>query len=206
MKLRLIYPVLTAIVMACPSAQLPYHDMDVLLERAIDPSTMDPVRYSVLSVLHTAMPTGSNMALPTGNVEPDWYKNLPQDVKNILPSLYPVTVKAAAATPSSVMAYASASSIAPPSTSSSSPSSKANYPVSSTSKTTNMYIPSYTASTNSSVATSRPANMTVPIGSTRPAPPLASQTYSTGTKTAIGTAKLTALMWLGVGVGITILA
>ncbi|KAF1830216.1 hypothetical protein BDW02DRAFT_112765 [Decorospora gaudefroyi] len=54
-----------------------------------DPKTLDPIHFSVLSVLKTAIPTGPNPPMPTGDVLPAWYIDLPKDVKSLLPCLYP---------------------------------------------------------------------------------------------------------------------
>jgi hypothetical protein len=74
------------------SAHLNLHGLEDLVAREIDPKTMDPTRLSVLSVLRTAIPSGSDFPKPTGDFEPEWYKNLPDDVKSLLPSLYPATL------------------------------------------------------------------------------------------------------------------
>lgn len=71
------------------SAALDAHDIENLVAREIDPKTMDPTRLSVLSVLKTAIPSGSDFPLPTGGFEPEWFSKLPADVKSLLPSLYP---------------------------------------------------------------------------------------------------------------------
>ncbi|KAI4661750.1 uncharacterized protein J4E78_004539 [Alternaria triticimaculans] len=78
-----------------------------LQDRAIDPATMNPTLLSVLSVLKTAMPTGPNAPMPTGDMEPNWYQKLPGDVKSLLPELYP----AAAVATSEAGAGVSASTI-----------------------------------------------------------------------------------------------
>lgn len=67
------------------------HDIQDLAARAIDPTTMDPVRLSVLSVLRTAIPSGSDFPKPTDGAEPEWWQKLPADVKSLLPVLYPAT-------------------------------------------------------------------------------------------------------------------
>ncbi|KAF2253404.1 hypothetical protein BU26DRAFT_222220 [Trematosphaeria pertusa] len=65
-----------------------------MLKRKVDAAS-DPTRYSVLSVLATAVPpdarpliTAVPMAYTDANA-PDWYKQLPNDVKSLLPELYP---------------------------------------------------------------------------------------------------------------------
>jgi hypothetical protein len=124
------YNILTATALAfstlASSAQLNVHGLEDLVPRDIDPKTMDPTRLSVLSVLRTAIPSGTDFPKPSGDFEPDWYKNLPADVKSLLPSLYPVTitststststatvhVSAAASTPTSVVSYLTPSAAA----------------------------------------------------------------------------------------------
>ena len=91
MNLILIFVLLTGVfasVIQVPNAGL--------AARLIDPATMDPTRFSVLSVLKTAIPTSPNTPMPTGDYEPEWYEKLPDDVKSLLQVLYPV---AALATP-----------------------------------------------------------------------------------------------------------
>lgn len=72
-------------------APLNPHDIQDLVARAIDPTTMDPVRLSVLSVMRTAIPSGPDFPRPTNGVEPEWWQKLPEDVKSLLPVLYPAT-------------------------------------------------------------------------------------------------------------------
>ncbi|KAB2107059.1 hypothetical protein AG0111_0g4855 [Alternaria gaisen] len=91
MKSFLILTAFTSSVLAS-AIQLPNH----LMDRDIDPATMNPTLFSVLSVLKTGMPTGPNVPMPTGNSEPDWYQRLPEDVKSLLPSFYPVAPTAQA--------------------------------------------------------------------------------------------------------------
>lgn len=75
------------------------HEVAGLIVRAMDPATMDPARLSVLSVLKTAMPsptgTATDIALPTGDVAPQWYKDLPADIMVLLAQMYPATPTAA---------------------------------------------------------------------------------------------------------------
>ncbi|KAJ4382788.1 hypothetical protein N0V86_002011 [Didymella sp. IMI 355093] len=75
------------------------HAVADLIARAIDPATMDPIKFSVLSVLKTAMPTptgtATDIVLPTGDVAPQWYKDLPADVMVLLAQMYPATSAAA---------------------------------------------------------------------------------------------------------------
>ncbi|RYO62196.1 hypothetical protein AA0116_g5058 [Alternaria tenuissima] len=91
MKSFLILTAFTSSALAS-AIQLPNH----LMDRDIDPATMNPTLFSVLSVLKTGMPTGPNVPMPTGNSEPDWYQRLPEDVKSLLPSFYPVAPTAQA--------------------------------------------------------------------------------------------------------------
>lgn len=76
------------------------HEVADLVARAIDPATMDPTKFSVLSVLRTAMPTPTgtetDIVLPTGDTAPQWYKDLPADVMVLLAQMYPATPTAAA--------------------------------------------------------------------------------------------------------------
>jgi hypothetical protein len=64
-------------------------DVDYLLTRTIDHEIMDPARLSVLSVLQNAIASGNAFPRPTGDFEPEWYEMLPEEIKRILPSLYP---------------------------------------------------------------------------------------------------------------------
>jgi hypothetical protein len=82
--------------LASDTAQLNVHDVEYLIARAIDPKTMDPTRLSVLSVMRTAIPLGTAFPTPTGDVKSDWYQKLPEDVKSLLPLLYPATPEAPA--------------------------------------------------------------------------------------------------------------
>jgi hypothetical protein len=90
MKCYIIIPALalTAGTLAF-NAPLNAHDLQDLAARSIDPQTMDPTRLSILSVLKTAMPSGLDVPEPTGSIEPEWYKDLPENVKSLLPILYP---------------------------------------------------------------------------------------------------------------------
>lgn len=95
---------------AHPSA----HAVADLLARAVDPATMDPTRLSVLSVLKTAIPsstdTGIDISLPTGDVAPKWYSDLPADIMVLLAQMYPATPTAAAAVSETAVMAANASS------------------------------------------------------------------------------------------------
>jgi hypothetical protein len=107
------YIIFTASALAAgtlASAALNAHDIENLVVREIDPKTMDPTRLSVLSVLKTAIPTGSNFPQPTGGFEPEWFSKLPADVKSLLPSLYPAAAVASEAA-SSASTTASSSAV-----------------------------------------------------------------------------------------------
>ncbi|KAF3034738.1 hypothetical protein E8E11_004518 [Didymella keratinophila] len=88
------------------------HEVANLIARAIDPATMDPTKLSVLSVLQTAMPTPTgtetDIVLPTSDIAPQWYKDLPADVMVLLAQMYPATPTTADST-ASVTASAAAS-------------------------------------------------------------------------------------------------
>ncbi|KNG46619.1 hypothetical protein TW65_06845 [Stemphylium lycopersici] len=100
MKATLIFSLATSALAS--AVQFPYNNAanvnaaiaGTLMNRAIDPATMDPTQFSILSVLKTAMPTGPNMPMPSRGVEPVWYKELPEDVKVLLPKFYPVVADA----------------------------------------------------------------------------------------------------------------
>jgi hypothetical protein len=91
MKFSAVIPAAFALIVGtlASEAQLNEHGLSGLAARGLDPKTMDPTRLSVLSVLHTAMPTDVVFPIPTGDPEPDWYQKLPEDVKSLLPILYP---------------------------------------------------------------------------------------------------------------------
>jgi hypothetical protein len=114
------YNILTATALAfstlASSTQLNVHGLEDLVPRDIDPKTMDPTRLSVLSVLRTAIPSGTDFPKPSGDFEPDWYKNLPADVKSLLPSLYPVTITSTSTSTSTATVHVSAAASTPTST------------------------------------------------------------------------------------------
>ncbi|KAF3040113.1 hypothetical protein E8E12_007825 [Didymella heteroderae] len=91
------------------------HEVADLIARAMDPATMDPTKFSVLSVLRTAMPsptgTVTDIALPTGNIAPQWYKDLPADVMVLLAQMYPATPTAVVSETASLASSGSSSSI-----------------------------------------------------------------------------------------------
>ncbi|KAF2035893.1 hypothetical protein EK21DRAFT_106730 [Setomelanomma holmii] len=77
--------------------QLIAHELNDLPARA-DPKTMDPARLAALSVLKTAIATEPAFPRPTGDFEPEWYQKLPDEIKRVLPSLYPAVAADASAT------------------------------------------------------------------------------------------------------------
>jgi hypothetical protein len=91
MRFSILIPIAAFLSGASASNGPNAHGLEDLVARGIDPKTMDPTRLSVLSVLRTAIPSGSDFPQPTGDFEPEWYRKLPEDVKSLLPSLYPVT-------------------------------------------------------------------------------------------------------------------
>lgn len=86
---------LTVTATSTAAANTDIHAVADLIARAMDPATMDPTKVSVLSVLKTAMPTptgtATDIVLPTGDVAPQWYKDLPADVIMLLAQMYPAT-------------------------------------------------------------------------------------------------------------------
>jgi hypothetical protein len=92
---------LAAGTLASKADHMNAHEIKDLVARAIDPKTMDPTRLSVLLVLKTAIPSGPEFPQPTGDIKPDWYQKLSEDVKSLLPSLYPVFSKTPSAGSSS---------------------------------------------------------------------------------------------------------
>lgn len=91
------------------------HAVAELIVRAMDPTTMDPTKFSVLSVLKTAVPsptgTATDIILPTGDIAPQWYKDLPADVMVLLAQMYPATPTAAVSGAASLAANMNSSSI-----------------------------------------------------------------------------------------------
>jgi hypothetical protein len=89
MKLSIISASALAMGALASEAQLNPREIEALVARSlIDPKYLDPTRLSVLSILKTAIPSGSAFPQPTGDFEPDWYKSLPANVKSLLPKLY----------------------------------------------------------------------------------------------------------------------
>ncbi|KAH7076813.1 hypothetical protein BKA63DRAFT_290723 [Paraphoma chrysanthemicola] len=90
-----IFPILVfAAATHARNVQPSAHEVNDLLVRAIDPKTMDSARLSILSILKTAITSDPVFPRPTGDFEPEWYQKLSEDVKQILPSLYPAAADA----------------------------------------------------------------------------------------------------------------
>jgi hypothetical protein len=160
-----------------------------LAARLIDPATMDPTRFSVLSVLKTAIPTSPNTPMPTGDYEPEWYEKLPDDFKSLLQVLYPV---AALATPGVSVSQTPAvveSSVAA---------------VQSETKT-------YTDTTATAVTlySGLVPNNTVPTTGTGTLATASANTtnfLSVGARLAVKTEALAVIAWIGVGAGFFLFA
>lgn len=106
---------LTLATTSTAAANTNVHAVADLIARAMDPATMDPTKLSVLSVLKTAMPTptgtATDIVLPTGDVAPQWYKDLPADVMVLLAQMYPATPTAAVSETALLVANTSSTSI-----------------------------------------------------------------------------------------------
>jgi hypothetical protein len=195
-----------------------------LAARLIDPATMDPTRFSVLSVLKTAIPTSPNTPMPTGNYEPEWYEKLPNDVKSLLQVLYPV---AALATPdmnvsqtpvvveSSVAAVQTETKMYTDATKASfSPtglafeSSCASASAQSTHTETLQYTPATTASAVTPYSGLVPNNTVPATGTGTLATTSATTTnlLSVGARVAVKTETLAVIAWIGVGAGFFLFA
>ncbi len=172
------------------------HAVADLVARAMDPATMDPTKLSVLSVLKTAMPTSTGtdteIILPTGEAVPQWYTELPEDVKVLLAQMYPATSTTAAAVVSETTAVTSSMG----STSIQETASVSNSQITPT-KSLEQF-PIATGASNGTLSTgstgNTSANGTLSTGSPSPT----QSAISTGAKTTIGAGKLTAAMGLGV--------
>jgi hypothetical protein len=206
----IIFPAIALVAFASGSnAQLRAHDVADLVARDTDPKTMDPTRLSVLSVLRTAIPSGSDFPRPTGDFEPEWYQKLPEDVKSLLPSLYPApasatselvslfALTAVAATPSPILTPQSQ-----PVTSTSTTTSTTRVTVTKTvyhkpSLSTGTGVPS-----NGSSMIPIPTNGTMPTGLPSPSPSL----FTGGANTVVKVETLAALAWVGVAAGFVLFA
>ena len=195
MKLTTILSTSALLASALASAAHPdIHAVADLLARAIDPSTMDPTKLSVLSVLKTAMPsaTGTDIVLPTGDVAPQWYKDLPADVKVLLAQMYPATPTAGALVSQTGSVSASVSGTE-------SVKEMASASVSQTTLTRTLeLVPTPTATSNGTLSTGsssgNAANGTLSTGSPSPT----QSAFSTGAKNIVGTEKWSVVMTLGV--------
>jgi hypothetical protein len=201
-----------------------------IVARNIDPQTMDPTRLSVLKVLKTAMPTDPNVPMPTGDNNPEWYEQLPEDVKDLLPALYGMKAVIAAASSAADAAMSSAtaltSSVAIESSSSgtvdtvsaSSPTPSVSASTSTSSNSSTSLLSPGTsqttvtktlqhASTGIAVPTNGSANGTLGTP-TASLSPTASNLLSTGvnTATAIRIENLAAAVWLALGTGFFLFA
>jgi hypothetical protein len=209
-------------------ATLPYaNDVANLAARAIDPKTMDPTRLSVLSVLRTAVPSGSAFPQPTGDAKPDWYQKLPEDVKSLLPLLYPAAATSASSSATVTVSNAVLSAATSSSTSemvshilrisavqaplihcqtSSVASAAASAPSS-----LSLCASQVTVTKTLQFAPSASAGYLVPSnssfaptnGTVAPALPTPSSYFSAGARTATNVAVLT---WIGVGIGFFVFA
>jgi hypothetical protein len=215
MKSLIIFTAFTSSAVAS-AIQLPN-----LMDRAIDPATMNPTLFSVLSVLKTGMPTGPNVPMPTGDFIPDWYQNLPGDVKRLLPSFYPVAAAAASATSdaqivSQVSAVESSVSVASVSSltsssllSASSSSSSSNADDTSSTPSMSQYASAATDTvlasslvphSNSALQTATPSAALASLAATPP------NSLSTGARFAVKIETLAVVAWLSVGAGFFIFA
>jgi hypothetical protein len=190
------------------------HAVADLIARAIDPATMDPIKFSVLSVLKTAMPTPTgtvtDIVLPTGDVAPQWYKDLPADVMVLLAQMYPA-ISAAAVSEAASSAMTVSSSSIQDSTASATASETASATASQTTLTKTLEIASVTPSasvwgtgySNGSAVVSTgllSPNVTGVTGGTASTgvatgkPSLELPGTSAGAKNAVGTGSLSAVM------------
>ncbi|KAA8616791.1 hypothetical protein PtrSN002B_003623 [Pyrenophora tritici-repentis] len=195
-----------------------------LEERALDPATMDPTRFSILKVLKSAMPSGTDVPMPKADFEPEWYQKLPVDVKEMLPGLYPV-IGAAAATSEvldagqSTSTSAAATATTTEGVSTTAPSSvlvssaESSLPSSSASVESTLHTPSSTGSV--SMPPTLPANKTTLASGPSPKPTVtlslpsaatSSRPANAGVRMTVKTEMLAAVAWLCVGAGFVIYA
>lgn len=179
-----------AVSAAASTVQPNVHAVADLVARAIDPATMDPTKLSVLSVLKTAIPTatGTNIVLPTGDVMPQWYKDLPADVMVLLVQMHPATATAAVSEASSAVANIS-SALA-----------QGTFAASQTTLTRTMeQVP--TATANSTSLSTGPPNDTTANGTLSTSSPSPTRSsFSTGAKNAVGAGQWSVLMGASVAV------
>lgn len=160
---------------------------NALMQRAIDPTTMDPTRLSVLSVLKTAMPTGTTAVMPTDTEEPQWYAQLPEDVKSLLPVLYPATpVESATVSQTSSIPPAHISLTKTPEFAPTTVSNLSDAPLHPTGGVA-------TSSVNGTVSADKPS-------------PTSSEYFSTGARTDVEMEKFAGVLWVVVGAGFFLLA
>ncbi|KAF1912324.1 hypothetical protein BDU57DRAFT_582486 [Ampelomyces quisqualis] len=188
------------------SAQLKAHDVADLVARD---TYLNPTRLSVLSVLRTAIPSGSNFPRPTGDFVPEWYQKLPEDVKSLLPSLYPATVAEISATSELVSSpqhfsthSCSRSYLKSPITTTILISSTTHITVT---KTVH-YAPSLSTGTgvpsNGSSTISTPSNGTMSTGLPSPSVP----PFLGGANSVVKVETLAALAWVGLAAGFFLFA
>ncbi|EMD94269.1 hypothetical protein COCC4DRAFT_48563 [Bipolaris maydis ATCC 48331] len=196
---------------------------NMLLDRAIDPADMNPTQFSILSVLKTAMPSGTSIPMPTGTSEPDWYKNLPDDVKSLLPQFYPATTTASVertSTSSEVVSQASSTPTSTPVLTSSLVSEEASsssafvsaaavtsasVQVSSSSlpSTSTPTIPLFSSTVSTFPSASSNSSTTVTTTSASPTP---SALFSAGLRNTVHTGLLAAVAYVSVALGFCLFA
>ncbi|KAF2627773.1 hypothetical protein BU25DRAFT_458185 [Macroventuria anomochaeta] len=169
------------------------HAVADLIARAIDPATIDPTKLSVLSVLKTAMPTGTgtDIVLPTGDVAPQWYKDLPADVMVLLAQMYPATPTVAVAMSQTTNASLNGTEIAVQKTASVSESQT-------TLTRTLELVPTSTAAANKTLSTGSPSDNSTNVTLSTGAPSPTQSVFSIGAKNTVGTGKWSVVMGLGV--------
>ncbi|KAF3001910.1 hypothetical protein E8E13_006436 [Curvularia kusanoi] len=182
------------------------HAVADLMARAIDPATMDPTKLSVLSVLKTAMPTPTGtetaIALPTGDVTPQWYKDLPADVMVLLAQMYPATSTSTSTSAAAVSETSAVSS----GLSSSAFQSTASASASQSTLTKSLdHVPTVTGVSNGTLSSNN--NFTSAVGTLSTSKPTPSQSaISTGVKNTVGTGSLSVAMGLSVAALFCLLA
>ncbi|KAJ4344183.1 hypothetical protein N0V95_006298 [Ascochyta clinopodiicola] len=164
------------------------HAVAELIVRALDPATMDPTKLSVLSVLKIAMPTttGTDIVLPTGDVTPQWYKDLPADVMVLLAQMYPAAQTAAVSETSSVAANAS-SSLA-----------QETNVASKTTQTRSLELVPTATGNASSLSTGSSSNVAANGALSTSSPSPSNSTVSTGAKNTVGKGSWSFVLALGV--------
>ncbi|KAH6638354.1 hypothetical protein C7974DRAFT_411781 [Boeremia exigua] len=199
MKLTTILSTCALLASAIASTVHPnIHAVADLIARDVDLATMDPTKLSILSVLKTAMPTptgtDTEIALPTGDVAPQWYKDLPADVMVLLAQMYPATSSVAVGT-------SSETAIVSPSTSSPSMQEVSSMSATQTTLTRTLeLVPTVTAVSNGSLSTGSSsatlANGTLTTGSPSPT----QSSVSTGAKNTVDIKLWSLVMGLSIAV------